>query len=72
MLDRILPPNMHPVERIARIVVGIALLFLVFIGPRTPWGLIGLLPLFTGLVRSCPAYTLLGFSTQPARERTAS
>ena len=35
----------------------------VFVGPQTPWGWVGLVPLLTGLVRFCPAYTLLGFNS---------
>jgi hypothetical protein len=51
------------VERIMRIGLGVALLALVFVGPRTPWGYIGLVPLATGLLGSCPLYTVLGIST---------
>ncbi len=55
--------NVGNVDRVIRIVVGLALLALVFVGPQTLWGLIGLVPLATGLVRSCPAYSLLGMNT---------
>jgi hypothetical protein len=57
--------NEHKVERIARVVLGLGLLSLVVMGPRTMWGLIGLVPLVTGLVGTCPLYSLLGFSTCP-------
>lgn len=63
MLHKLLPNNESPVDRGLRIVVGLALLSIVFVGPKTPWGLIGLVPLFTGLMGSCPAYTLLGINT---------
>ena len=53
----------HPVERVVRALIGIALLCLVFIGPKTPWGWIGLLPLMTGVTGLCPLYTVLGIST---------
>jgi len=43
--------------------VGLVLLSLVFVGPQTYWGFVGLPPLVTGLVGTCPAYTLLGIST---------
>jgi hypothetical protein len=54
-------------DRIARVLIGIALLSLVFVGPRTLWGLIGVIPLVTGLAGSCPLYSLFGISTCRAR-----
>jgi hypothetical protein len=63
MSSKILPRNEHPVERALRVIVGLALLSIVFVGPRTLWGLIGLVPLATGLLGSCPLYTLFGIST---------
>jgi hypothetical protein len=55
--------NMGSVDRGARVVVGLVLISLVFIGPQTPWGWIGLIPLATALIGWCPAYTLLGIRT---------
>ena len=55
--------NVGTIDRILRIVVGLVLIALVFVGPKTPWGWIGLVPLLTGLVRFCPAYVLLGLNT---------
>lgn len=52
--------NVGKTERIIRVLVGLALLALVFVGPQTPWGWIGLVPLITGLVGWCGIYTLLG------------
>jgi hypothetical protein len=63
MLDSILPRNEGTADRAIRIIVGLALLSLVFVGPRTPWGWVGLLPLVTGLVGRCPAYRLFGVDT---------
>lgn len=63
----ILPRNEHTIDRAIRIVIGLALLSLVFIGPKTLIGLVGIVPLATGLLGSCPLYTLLGLSTCPAR-----
>jgi len=71
MLDKILPRNTHRVERVARVVIGVVLILLVFIGPKTPFGWLGIVPLVTGLVGSCPLYTLFGFSTC-ARKTTTS
>lgn len=60
--------NVGSIDRIIRIVVGLALLSLVFIGPQTPWGWLGLIPLGTALFSFCPAYTLLGMSTCAKRD----
>ena len=57
------PRNEHQIERGLRVLVGLGLLSIVFLGPKTLWGLVGLIPLVTGLVGSCPLYTLFGFST---------
>jgi hypothetical protein len=57
--------NAGVIDRASRIVLGIVLLSLVFIGPRTPWGYFGLVLLVTGLIGWCPLYSLLGISTCP-------
>ena len=72
MLDKLLPRNENALDRALRIAVGLALLAIVFVGPRTWWGLLGIVPLATGLIGSCPLYTLLGLSTCPVRTRTTS
>ncbi len=55
--------NMGWVDRIVRIGAGLGLLALVFVGPQTPLGWIGLILLLTGVVSRCPLYSLLGIST---------
>ena len=40
--------NVHTIERVVRVVAGLAILSLVFVGPQTPWGWLGLVPLATG------------------------
>ncbi len=55
--------NEGGVDRILRIVVGLALIAIVFVGPKTPWGWIGVVPLLTGLIGWCPAYMLFGIKT---------
>jgi hypothetical protein len=55
--------NIGVIERIIRIVAGIGILSLVFMGPETKWGYIGIIPLATGLIGLCPLYSLFGFST---------
>ncbi len=59
--------NEGTVDRVLRVVAGAALLSLVFVGPETPWGWIGLVPLVTGLAGNCPVYSLLGISTCPVK-----
>ena len=63
MLEKFFPRNEHLIDRALRVALGLALLSLVFVGPQSYWGLIGLVPLLTGLVGSCPIYTLLGVDT---------
>jgi len=72
MLSRILPTNEHPLERAARVVLGLAALSLVFVGPQSYWGLLGAVPLLTGLLGSCPIYTVFGLSTCPIRTRATT
>ena len=55
--------NEGMLDRTMRILAGLVLLSLVAIGPQTLWGLVGVVPLTTGLLGHCPAYTLFGIST---------
>lgn len=55
--------NVGTLDQAIRIVLGLALLVLVGFGTIGPWGLVGLVPLATGLVRFCPLYRLLGIHT---------
>ena len=62
--------NVGSIDRSLRIVVGLALVALVFVGDRVGlpignWGWLGLIPITTGLTRRCPAYVPLGISTCP-------
>jgi hypothetical protein len=59
--------NEGTVDRVLRVVAGAALVSLVFVGPETPWGWIGVVPLVTGLVGNCPVYSLFGISTCPVK-----
>lgn len=61
-------PNEGAIDRVLRVVVGLGVLSLVFIGPKTPLGYIGLVPLLTGLVGICPLYSLLGINTCPVKK----
>jgi hypothetical protein len=55
--------NVGNADRIMRIMLGIVLIALVFVGPKTPWGWIGIVPLLTGLFSACPVYALFGIRT---------
>ena len=55
------------IDRILRIVAGIVLIALVFVGPQTPWGWIGVNLLATGLIGWCPAYVPFGISSCPRK-----
>ena len=55
--------NEVTIDRALRVIVGLVLLSLVFIGPQTMWGLIGIVPLATGLIGNCPLYSILGINT---------
>jgi Protein of unknown function (DUF2892) len=71
-MPRVAPPankrllmekNVGNVDRVLRILVGLVLLSLTVIGPKSLWGLVGIVPLATALLGWCPAYTLLGIRT---------
>lgn len=66
--EKWLPVNEHMVERVVRVVAGVAILSLTVIGPKSLWGLIGLGPITTGLLGSCPLYTVFGISTCPMKK----
>ena len=61
-------PTVGGIDRILRIGAGIALLAAMAFGLIGWWGLIGVVPLATGLFRWCPAYPLLGMNTCPLRQ----
>jgi O-antigen ligase len=60
--------NVGGLDRILRIVAGIALIALTVTGTVGVWGWIGVVPLLTGLIGWCPAYPLLGISTCPMKK----
>ena len=58
-----LKQNEGNIDRALRIIVGLVLISMVFFGLKTNWGWIGLIPLITGIVGSCPVYSVLGLNT---------
>ena len=61
--------NVGGIDRILRIVVGLALIGLTLAGQIGAWGWLGVVPLATGTLRFCPAYPLLGLSTCPMQRK---
>ena len=64
--------NEGAVDRVVRIIIGAGVLSLVWIGPQTAWGWIGLIPLITGIAGTCPAYNIFGMSTRSAEKEPAA
>jgi len=69
MASRFFSRNEHNVERVLRVALGVGLISLAFVGPQTPWGWVGLIPVVTGLSGVCPLYSILGVSTCPRDSR---
>ena len=61
--------NVGNIDRIVRAVIGLALIALTWAGTIGVWGWIGVVPIITGLIGWCPAYTLLGINTCPMKAR---
>ena len=61
--------NEGTLDRAVRILLGLALIALVYVGPKTPWGWIGLLPLATGVFGFGGLYALLGINTCPIKHK---
>jgi hypothetical protein len=59
--------NVGGIDRVLRIVVGLALIALTLTGAIGVWGWIGLVPLATAALGFCPLYTVLGFSSCPVK-----
>lgn len=55
--------NAGSIDRGLRALLGIGLIAIVFVGPQTPWGWLGIIPLATALMGWCPLYSLLGINT---------
>jgi len=55
--------NVGTIDRVVRILAGLALIGLAIAGTIGPWGYIGIVPLLTGLIRVCPAYSIIGVNT---------
>jgi hypothetical protein len=60
--------NVGIIDRVVRAILGLALIALVFIGPQTPWGWLGLILLASATVGICPSYLPFGLSTRAAKK----
>lgn len=60
--------NMGSADRAVRVVVGGGLLAAAIVGAVGPWGYIGVVPLLTAALGTCPLYSVFGFSTGPVRK----
>ena len=60
--------NVGGADRAIRVIVGAVVVGATALGPwsdvLSPWGYIGVVPLLTGLIGICPAYSLIGLSTK--------
>lgn len=56
--------NVGTLDRLLRVLLGLIILSLVFAGPQTPWGWLGLILILTALMSWCPIYHLLKISTR--------
>jgi hypothetical protein len=70
-MKKLMEKNEHPVERAARVALGVGLIGAAAAGALPGWGYAGVVPLLTGLAGSCPLYTVLGISTCPVRQKQA-
>ncbi len=64
--------NIHPIERVIRIIAGAVLTTMAFVGPANSWFLLGMVPLLTGLIGWCPPYAMLGINTCKWGEKKTS
>jgi hypothetical protein len=62
-MSKLLARNEPTIDRALRVLLGLGLLAIAFVGPKTPLGYLGIVPLVTGLVGTCPLYSALGLST---------
>jgi hypothetical protein len=56
--------NVNDTERVVRFIVGVVITSMAFWGPRSNWFLLGIIPLVTGFVGTCPLYSAIGISTK--------
>lgn len=60
--------NEGTIDRALRVIAGLALIGLTATGMIGVWGWIGVVPLLTGIIGICPAYSIFGMSTCPMKK----
>lgn len=70
-MSSFLKVNEHPIERTVRVILGVGLVAAAAMGRIGVWGYIGVVPIVTGLMGTCPLYTVLGISTCPLPKKSA-
>jgi hypothetical protein len=68
-VEEAMKKNLGSADKIVRVIVGLVLILLVFVGPQTPWGWIGIIPLATVVMSWCPIYAIFKFSTAKKEEK---
>jgi len=66
-MSKLFVTNEGAVDRVVRVALGLGLLAIALVGPKMPLGYIGVVPLATGLIGSCPLYSLLRISSRRRR-----
>lgn len=56
--------NIGTLDATIRIILGLIILSLIFVGPKSLWGLLGLVPLLAGIIGYCPLYPIFGINTR--------
>ena len=62
-MSQLIKRNMGTIDRALRAIAGIVLIAMVFVGPKTPWGWVGVVLLATSIMGFCPPYHLFGWNT---------
>ena len=64
--------NVGTIDRLIRVLLGLGLLSLAFFGPKSAWGYIGIVPLVTAAIGTCPAYSIFDISSCSTRSDAAA
>ncbi|WP_261841821.1 YgaP family membrane protein [Aliamphritea ceti] len=65
-----MPKNLGNLDRSLRLIAGLILISLVFIGPQTAWGWVGIIGVLTAAIGYCPLYSLFGFKSCPLKHNS--